>query len=481
MDRRSSPPVPILDAAILVAYLALMLHLGVRGFRRSTASADYLVAGRTLGYPMFVACLAAVVLGGASTIGGARLGYEHGISGMWLVFMLGAGIMTMGVFMTTRLSNLGVLSISEMLELRYNSQARLLSAALMVVYAALIAVIQVIAIGTLLTALFGWSLSIGMLLGGAVVISYTWLGGMWSVSMTDTVQFVLMTIGIFGLTIPLGVDAVGGWQAFVDALPPARLRLDGIGYDQVLSFFLLFGLGILIGQDVWQRIFTARNARVARRGTILAGAYCMLYAVATAVIGMIASVAFPQLESSQMAFATVVVELLPAGVSGIVLAGSLSALMSTASGTLLAASTLLSHDIYRRFVARDIDERDFLRVTRRITGLLGLALIAAALLIRDVLIALDIAYTLLSGSLFVPILAALFWKRATATATLVSMAASAVVSCVAMVAWGPGSNPPILLGLGTSLVTLIAVSLATVPPSAGRMAAWQRRLSGPSA
>jgi SSS family solute:Na+ symporter len=473
-----SAPVPFVDAAILVAYLALMLYLGVRGFRRSSASADYLVAGRSLGHGMFVACLAAVVLGGASTIGGARLGFEHGISGMWMVFMLGAGIMSMGFFLTTRLSNLGVLSISEMLELRFNRQARLLSAVLMAVYAALIAVIQVIAIGTLLTALLGWDLSAGMLLGGAVVLSYTWLGGMWSVSMTDTVQFALMTVGIFLLTIPLGLDAVGGWDAFVAAQAAPRLRLDNIGYGDLLSFFLLFGLGILIGQDIWQRIFTACSARVARRGAILAGAYCMLYAVATAGIGMIAAVAFPRLENPQMAFATVVVDLLPTGIRGLVLAGTLSALMSTASGTLLAASTLLSHDIYRRFVAPDLDERRFLRVARRITGVLGLGLIAAALWIRDVLVALDIAYTLLSGSLFVPIVAGLFWRRATAAATLLSMAASSAVSCAAMIVWGAGSNPPILLGLGTSLLTLIAASLLTAPPGAAAAAAWQQRLAG---
>jgi SSS family solute:Na+ symporter len=470
---------PVLDAVILLLYLALMLYLGVRGFRRSESSSDYLVAGRTLGYPMYVACLAAVVLGGASTVGGARLGYQHGISGMWMVFMLGAGIASMGVFLTTRLSNLGVLSISEMLELQYDGSTRLLSAIVMAIYAALIAVIQVIAIGTLLKAMLGWDLHTGMLLGGLVVLYYTYLGGMWSVSMTDSVQFALMTVGIFFLTIPIGLESAGGWDALRRELPASFFRFDSIGYDSILSFFLLFTLGIWIGQDVWQRIFTARNARVARRGTIVAGVYCMGYAAATAFIGMIAAVAFPGLEDEQMAFATVVVDLLPAGVSGIVLAGTLSALMSTASGTLLASSTLLSHDIYRRFVATKLSEAEFLRATRRITGALGIAIIGTALLIQDVIVALDIAYTLLSGSIFIPILAGFFWKRATAMATLVSIVTSAVASSVAMAVWGPGSSPPILCGMGTSLLALVVVSVKTKPPEPDRLAEWKRRSSGP--
>jgi SSS family solute:Na+ symporter len=246
-----------------------------------------------------------------------------------------------------------------------------------------------------------------------------------------------------------------------------------------LSFFLLFALGIVIGQDVWQRIFTARDAKVARRGTILAGIYCMAYAGATALIGMIAAVAFPGIEDEQMTFATVVVDLLPPGVSGVVLAGTLSALMSTASGTLLASSTLLSHDIYRRFVARDVPEREFLRVTRRVTGALGVVILATALLIQDVLVALDIAYTLLTGSLFVPVLAGFFWKRATARGTLVSVSASALVSAVAMAVFGPGSTPPILLGMGTSFATLMAASYATRPPEPARLSEWHRRLKAP--
>lgn len=89
----------------------------------------------------------------------------------------------------------------------------------------------------------------------------------------------------------------------------------------------------------------------------------MLYGVAMALIGMVAAVKFSGMEDAQMAFATVAVELLPAGLSGIVLAGSLSALMSTASGPLLASSTLLANDICKRFFAEDITDLDFLRAT----------------------------------------------------------------------------------------------------------------------
>ncbi len=468
----------VFDLAIIACYLLLMLYLGYRGWKMSTTSSDYLVAGRRLGYGMYIGCLAAVTLGGASTVGGTKLGYEYGISGLWMVAMIGLGIVALGVFLTTRLANLRILSISEMLELRYNEQARLISAVIMSSYAAMISVIQVIAIGTILNAVLGWGMVLGMLAGGLVVIGYTYLGGMWSVSLTDSIQFVLMTAAVFFLMLPIGLASVGGWQELSVSLPESYLRFDAIGYDRIFSFFLLFFLGLLIGQDIWQRVFTARDTRVARRGTIIAGLYCVIYAVATSVIGMVAARKFPGLEDSQMAFAKVAVDLLPVGVSGIVLAGSLSALMSTASGPLLASSTLVANDIYRRFIAKDLTDGQFLRATRTITGVIGVAVIVCSLWIQDVIKALDVAYTLLSGSIFVPVFAGFFWKRANATGTLISMCCSVPVAVFAMVVWGVGSIPPIVAALSTSLLTLVLASLWSAAPDSERLSRWERRLAG---
>jgi solute:Na+ symporter, SSS family len=469
------------DVTVLLLYLALMLYMGYRGYRRSRTSSDYLLAGRTLGYGMYVGCLAALALGGASTVGTAKLGYEHGISGIWLVTMIGLGIVALGALLGTKLSNLGVLSLSEMLEIRYDGRARLASALITAVYAAMVAVTQVIAMGTILSPILGWTQTEGILLGGSVVLLYTFLGGMWSVSTTDFVQFVFMTIGVFFLVLPLGIHASGGLGTLLSELPPAHLQFDTIGYGSILSYFLLFFLGLIIGQDIWQRVFTARDAKVARRGTILAGVYCIAYAFAMALIGMIASVRFPALEDSQAAFATVAIEMLPSGLAGIVLAASLSALMSTASGTLLASATVLASDVYRRFMRPELDDARFLWTSRLLTGILGIGVVTIALFLRDVITALDVAYTFLTGAVFMPVVAALFWKRATAAGTVVSMCVSAVAAAVAMIAFGPGSTPPIVIGLLTSLAVLVVVSYLTAPPAADRLRSWEGRLAGGAA
>lgn len=448
------------DIVILFVYLGVMVVVGVLGWRKSQSSSDYLLAGRRLGYATYVGCLAAVVLGGASTVGTARLGYVYGLSGIWLVTMIGLGIVALGALLGTKLARLRVVSISEMLEKRYDRRSRLMSALITAVYGAMVSATQVIAMGAVLSPMLGWSPAACVILGGLVVLAYTFLGGMWSVSMTDLIQFAIMTVGVFGLMVPLGLRASGGFGALRAQLSAPHFRLDTIGYSVIFSYFLLFFLGLLIGQDIWQRVFTARDEKVARNGTILAGLYCVAYAFAMVLIGMVATVSFPELSDPQAAFATVAVELLPVGVSGIVLAASLAALMSTASGSLLAAATVLSNDVYGGFLAPGLDDRALLRVSRGVTLALGVVVVLVSLLVRDVILALDIAYTFLTGAVFVPALAAFFWKRATPGAAFWSMALSTIVAAVSMVVWGAGSAPPIVLGLATSFVVLTGMSLS---------------------
>jgi solute:Na+ symporter, SSS family len=106
----------LLDYVVIALYFAVMIGAGYWGLRRARSADDYLVAGRRLGPFMYVGALSAVVLGGASTIGGIALGYANGISGMWLVFWIGMGVIALGILMSTRLSPLVVYTVSEMLE-----------------------------------------------------------------------------------------------------------------------------------------------------------------------------------------------------------------------------------------------------------------------------------------------------------------------------------------------------------------------------
>ncbi len=468
----------LLDFVVLALYFAVMIGAGYWGLRRARSADDFLVAGRRLGPFMYIGCMAAVVLGGASTIGGVALGYDYGISGMWLVFWIGMGVIALGILMSSRLSRLGVYTVSEMLENRYGAASRLISAIIIAAYALMIAVTSTIAIGTVFNVVLPLSSSVAILVAGGLVVVYSVAGGMWSITLTDIIQFCIMTVGIFFLLLPFSIFAAGGLSGMQEALPASYFDITAIGWQTIFTYFLLFFFGLMIGQDIWQRVFTARSPEIARWGSVAAGVYCLLYALAGALVGSAARVILPGIQSDN-AFARITTEALPVGITGLVLAAALAAVMSTASAGLLASSTILANDVYAGFIARD--DHNKVLANRVTTLLVGIVVLVISLIVSDVVGALTVAYDLLSGALFVPIVGALFWRRATAAGALASMAAGSVVVVIFMAVDGLFANTPIIWGMLASLVAFVVVSLLTPKPTEERMRTWEQRLTGSGA
>src|SRR5699024_7414329 len=118
---------------MVVLYFVILISIGFISSKKGKSHEDFLVAGRRLSYGLFIPAMAAVVLGGASTFGGTALGYQFGISGMWMVTMIGLGITGLGVFFANKLSVLKIFSVSELLASKFGKSSRLYSAIVMVV------------------------------------------------------------------------------------------------------------------------------------------------------------------------------------------------------------------------------------------------------------------------------------------------------------------------------------------------------------
>ncbi|TBO54506.1 sodium:solute symporter, partial [Streptomyces kasugaensis] len=487
------------DYAVIVLYLAGMLAMGWWGMRRAKSKSDFLVAGRRLGPAMYSGTMAAIVLGGASTIGGVGLGYQYGLSGAWMVFTIGLGLLALSIFFSARIARLRVYTVSEMLDLRYGGSAGIISGIVMWAYTLMLAVTSTIAYATIFDVLFGLDRTLSIVLGGVIVVAYSTLGGMWSITLTDMVQFVVKTIGVLLLLLPIAVIRAGGFAEMRAQLPDDYFAPLGIGGQTVFTYVLIYSFGMLIGQDIWQRVFTARGDKVARLGGTAAGTYCLVYALAGAVIGTAAKVLYPHLGSPDDAFATIVRDALPVGLRGLVLAAALSAVMSTSSGALIACATVANNDIWARVKhiaelrgrghGRDegqgqdqnggqSQEHDEVRGNRAFILLMGVGVIAIAIALNDVVEALTLAYNVLVGGLLVPILGGLLWKRGTGAGALAAIAVGGLTVVGLMTALGVLANEPIYYGLLASLLTYVLVSLATKPTDAAVLAAWRERLAG---
>ncbi|MCT9083550.1 sodium:solute symporter [Streptomyces fulvoviolaceus] len=472
------------DYFVMAAYLLGIIGVGWWGKKRAASKSDFLVAGRRLGPLMYTGTMAAVVLGGASTIGGVRLGYTYGISGADMVFAIGLGLLALSIFFSARIARLKVYTVAEMLSLRYGDTAAVISGIVMWVYTLMLVVTSTIAYASVFDVLFDVPSWVAVLIGGTIVVGYSALGGMWSITLTDMVQFVVKSLGVLVLLLPIAVVRAGGFAAMADKLPHGYLSPASIGGQTILTFVLIYTFGMLIGQDIWQRVFTARSDQVAAWGGTVAGVYCLVYALAGAVIGMATKALYPSLASADQAFATIVQHALPTGVRGLVLAAALSAMMSTASGALIASATVANNDIWARLrrrtrsAATGSEDGDEIGSNRLAIVVLGVTAMAIACLLGDVIEALTVAYNLLVGGLLVPILGGLVWKRGNLQGAMASMIAGGTTVIAFMVTDGLLANEPIYYGLLAGLTAYVAVSLLTEPTEEAVVEAWHRRLAG---
>jgi len=468
------------DYFVMAAYLLGIIGVGWWGRKRAASKSDFLVAGRRLGPLMYTGTMAAVVLGGASTIGGVRLGYTYGISGAAMVFAIGLGLLALSIFFSARIARLRVYTVAEMLSLRYGDTAAVISGVVMWIYTLMLVVTSTIAYASVFDVLFDVPRWVAVVIGGTIVVGYSALGGMWSITLTDMVQFVVKSLGVLVLLLPIAVVKAGGFGAMADKLPHGYLSPTAIGGQTIVTFVLIYTFGMLIGQDIWQRVFTARSDRVASWGGTVAGVYCLVYALAGAVIGMATKALYPNLAAADDAFATIVRHALPTGIRGLVLAAALSAMMSTASGALIASATVANNDIWARLRKRTVtgSKDDEIGSNRLAIVVLGVAAMGIACALGDVIEALTVAYNLLVGGLLVPILGGLVWKRGNLPGAMASMIAGGTTVITFMVTDGLLANEPIYYGLLAGLAAHLAVSLLTKPTEASVVQAWHRRLAG---
>lgn len=479
------------DLIVMGLYVLGMLAIGAWGMRRSRSRGDYLLAGRRLGVFSYASAMSALILGGASTVGGVALGYEYGLSGAWLVTAIALGLAVLSAFFAKRLAKLGVSTVTQMLELRYGGGSALFPGLIMLLYTFMLAVTSTLAYATVFHVVLGVDEWAGILIGGLIVLVYSNLGGMWSITLTDVIQLIITTIGLLLVLLPISLAAAGGPQGMAERLEASFFSPWSIGGATIVTYIVAFSLGMLIGQDIWQRLFTARTPRIALAGGLASSGYAIIYGLAGAVIGMAARVLLPELEDPDTAFAQITQMLAPAGVRGLVFAAALAAMMSTASGAIIACATVFTADLLPLLRGgRGKAEGDpyagegggktgeSLRAYRVSMLVFGAGVILVAMIADEVVTALTIAYNILVAGLFVPILGGILWRRATRTGAYAAMAAGTVAVLAGMLyIWDADHNEPVYFGLALSIAVFICVSLMTKPVDERHRAEWDRRVS----
>ena len=424
---------------VLLLYCVGLIGLGVWIGRRVNSSGSFFVADRRLGAPLLFATVLAANIGAGSTVGAAGLGYRDGLSAWWWVGSAGLGTLVLALFVGPRIwrvaSGAGLLTVGDFLEHRYGRSVRAVIATLLWLGTLTILAGQLIAMAEILEAVTGAPRWAGALIGGLVMTAYFRAGGLVASAWVNLVQLVVLLAG-FAVAVPWALAAAGGWDAVAAAAPAGRPDyfhfLEGGGSGWV--YLALLGPAFIVSPGLIQKVYGAIDERAVRRGLVAAGLALMLFAFAPTLLGMIARVYEADLARQEQALPLLLTTGLPGALGLLGLAAVLSAEISSADAILFMLSTSLSRDLYKRFLRPEATDRDVLAVARGaalVGGVLGVGL---ALVLSTVISSLTIFYSLLSVSLFVPVVAGLCTRSPGLPEALAAIGAGVAALLVARLA-----------------------------------------------
>jgi len=451
---------------MLVSYAAVLMGLGLWLGRRVRGTGDFFVAGRRLGPGLLFSTMLAANIGAGSTVNAAALGYADGISAWWWIGSAGLGSIVLAFTVGPRIRRLAaehdLRTVGDFLELRYGPSVRATVAVLLLVGSLALLAAQFIGGAVILSVIAGIDRWVGCVIAGLVVTVYFTAGGLLTAAWINVVQLAVL-LGGFVVVVPLALAGVGGWESMVAATGDVDdywnpWQGGGSGWVYVA----MLGPAFIVSPGLLQKVYGARDDRAVRIGVLANGVVLLGFAAVPPLLGMMMRTLTPDLINPDLALPTLFVEALPPMVGAIGLAALFSAEISSADAILFMLATSMSQDVYRRFVRPSATDAEVLQAARRAAIAGGVLATGLAIAAETIVSALAFFYTLMSVSLFVPVIAGLFLRRFQTPEALTAIAAGVSIAVVIQVSTGGigvgGFTPP-MLGLGAAALGCGAVAL----------------------
>ncbi len=456
-------------------YLLVTICIGLWAARRVHNAKDYLVAGRSLPLYMNVATVFATWFGAETVLSVSATFAKDGLAGIPGDPFGATACLVIAALLFARLFyRMNLLTIGDFYKQRYGKAVEVLtSVAITLSYLGWTSA-QLTALGLVIHVLSGGALALShaILIGGAVVMVYTLFGGMWSVAFTDLLQTVVILVGL-SLVAMLVSDMAGG-PAKVIAQAAAEgkfnfLPEDAPGWWAMAGAFFAFAFGSVPQQDVFQRMTSAKDENTAVRGTIIGALIYFCFAMVPIFIAYAALVAFPDLVKLfgdedarviQRILPDLVLAQMPLWAQVLFFGALLSAILSTASGALLAPTAIFTENVLRPFVPH-MGDRQFLLTLRLVLVSFTMGALLFALNSKSTMYEMvQNAYNVTLAGAFIPLVAGAYWRRANTQGALLSIILG-IGTWLGATALAPESMVPAnLMGLAASALGMLLGSLA---------------------
>ena len=490
----------ILELSILAAYLVVLMWIGIRSAKGVRTSVDYTLAGRSVPWVVVLATTAATMIGGGASVGMVSRVTEVGIAAAVVTCAWHLQLIFTGLFVAPKLRGLNLVTVGDYFSLKFGPLARELAVINCTIFLIGALAAQMAAIGTVTNTILGVDYTTALLIGAAVTVFYSTVGGIQAVVKTDVMQFVILVAGI-GLASAILLNRHGGFAQMQAAAQAGQFEVTSHWPSaRVISLFVAFLLGETFVPPYAVRCFIAKDSQQARWGVAGAGVFLLVFLpIATFTLGTAAQIS-PEVQQAmaaeqqrilqddnmaggdmtqaagaaqarQIAFPTLIRTTFPPLLTGLIIAAIIAAVMSSADSCLSCLSTVVMEDVYRRHLNPAATDPQLLRVAQVTTLASGVGAAVCAWFVHDIAAILEFVYDFWAPTMIVPFLVAVFWYRESRIhATVFSM----IVGIITVIVWrfvleSPWNIGPALAGIGVAAVAFLAASPITSRMPHGRL------------
>ncbi len=424
----------------VLIYMLGMIGVGIWSARRVKDTTDYVVAGRRLGLFFTTGTLFATWFCAGTLMGATSQAYLFGMQGV-IFDPWGAAVCLVlaGLFFNRLMRRTGYLTLVDLFDNRFGRKMGFASAVVLIIAEVGWVGAQLVAFGTILKVFTGMPLGWGIIISTLVVVSYTYLGGMWSVTLTDVIQMIILTVGLL-IMVPFAIDHIGGWGylfshggnwAELDtwALWPTKdsgyLGYFGLpGWLYYIAAWISIGLGSIPAQDLMQRVLSARTEKIACVSSYISSGLYLTIGMIPVLLGIAMFEIRPDLlvDQTDQILPWMATQWLPPIATAVFVAALLAALMSSCDSALLAISSMVGYNMVK-FVKPDASSEFTLKTTRFVLPLAAFFSLTLALYFETIYMLVVVAWSVILVGLFAPFAAAYFWKKCNGVAALAALLA----------------------------------------------------------
>lgn len=448
----------------LVAYLVVTIFIGVITSRFVKTSEDFIIAGRRLPFLISSAALFATWFGSETILGASSEFVSHGLYGV-IEDPFGAALclFLIGVFFARPIYKMNLVTFGDFYKKIFGRKTEMIAGFFMVPsYFGWIAA-QLVALGILINVVAGIPTIQGILFSAIIVTAYTYIGGMWAVSITDFIQTIVIIAGLILLAVSL-VGEAGGLMNIYQQTPEGFFKFfpdpDPANILKYFAAWITIGLGSIPQQDVFQRVMASKDSKTAVRASYFSSFLYMSVGFLPLLIGLCAKILYPDILTGDAQTVLPKVVLLHSNIFiQIMFFGALfSAIMSTTSGAILAPASILSENLIKPLLKNKLEKKHHLSLVRACVVIIAVISTGMACVSTNIYELVAQSSVLSLVSLFIPMAGGLYWKRSSSTGAIFSMVAGISVWAF----WenfGDPDFPALIAGLIASLAGIVAGSL----------------------